>query len=88
MADTSLVWGFVSYAALLFVGSCLGGLLATSGAGELNGANHSFFRCNEFETVEVEFANLKCFAKAEVVDVDDETLGNVFVKGFHFDFLH
>lgn len=75
------------YAARLFAGS-LGGLLATGGTGELNGANHSLFRGDEFETVEVELADLEGLAETEVVDVDDETLGDVFVEGFYFHLLH
>lgn len=75
------------YAARLFAGS-LGGLLATGGTGELNGANYSLFRGDEFETVKVELADLEGLAETEVVDVDDETLGDVFVEGFYFHLLH
>jgi hypothetical protein len=60
----------------------------TSGACELNGANDSVLGVNEFKTFKVEVANLEALAEAEVVNVDNQTFGNVSVDGFNFELLH
>ncbi len=72
------------------------GLLAGSGSSgstaggtcELNCADNSVLCVDEFEAFEVDFTYLKCFAKAEVVNVDDETFGNGGVGSAHFHLLH
>ena len=66
-------------------GSCCG---TAGGASELNGADNGFLGRYEFQTFEVEFANLKGLAQAEVVYVDDQTLGNVGIESLDFQFLH
>ena len=63
-------------------------LCTTSGTGELNGANNSVLCVHQFEALEVEVANLKCLAKTEVVDVDDNALGNCSVGSLNLNLLH
>ena len=74
---------------------CLGLLAGSSGslgtAGstcELNGTNHSVLGVDQFETVKVEVADLESLAETEVVDVDDDALGNLCVDSLDFDLLH
>ncbi len=64
------------------------GLSTTGGTGELNGADNSVLGVHQFETVEVEFADLESLAEAEVVNVDNHTFGDFSVDSFHADFLH
>lgn len=65
-----------------------GSLGTAGGTCELNGTNHSVLGVHQFKTLEVEVADLESLAKAEVVDIDDHTLGNLCVDSLDFDFLH
>ena len=69
----------------LFSGGSSG---TTCGTGELNGADNGVLGVHQFETVEVEFADLESLAEAEVVNVDNHTFGDFSVDSFHADFLH
>ena len=50
------------------------GLCTTGGTSELNGADNSILGIHQFETIEVEVADLKSLAEAEVVNIDDNTV--------------
>jgi hypothetical protein len=54
----------------------------------LNCTNDSVLSVNEFEVIEVEVTNLESFAKAERVNVNNETFGDSSVNSFNAKFLH
>lgn len=69
---------------LLFGGS--GG--TTGGTCQLDGADNGVLGVHQFEFVEVEVANLHRLAKAEIIDIDYETFGDISIDSLNFQFLH
>lgn len=60
----------------------------TCGTGELYGADDSVLGVDKLETLEVEVADCHRFAETEVVDIDDETLGNIGIDSLYLELLH
>ena len=65
-----------------------GGSSTTSSTGKLNGTYYSVLGIHQFETFEVEVADLESLAEAEVVNVDNHTFGNLSVDSLNFELLH
>ncbi len=64
------------------------GLGTAGGTGKGNGADNGILGIHEFETLEVEVADLESLAKTEVVNIDDNALGDFGIDSLNLDFLH
>ena len=67
---------------------CCGSGGSTGCTGELHGANNSVLGVDKFESLEVEVANLKGLAQAEIIDIDNQTLGNFCVGCANLELFH
>lgn len=65
-----------------------GGSSATSGTCELYGADDGVLGVDELEVVIVEVADLQSLAQTEVVNIDDNALGDLGVDSLNLELLH
>ena len=63
-------------------------LSAAGGTGELNGANDGILGIDEFETLEVKFADLHALTKTKFVNVDLKAFGHCSIESLYFEALH
>ena len=64
----------------------LSGSSTTSGTSQLHGANHSFLSVQQFQTFEVQFANLDSLTQTQMRNIYDQSFRDNVEESLHFQF--